>query len=836
MTTNQDIRLNVRTDTNEAVRQLRSLERQVDKLGNLADQGERNQRGFLSRKQVTLYRRILSEMEQAHSQHINRLTQAEEQLNRMKNSHQSRRVKDLEAEIRKREELLRASEGGNRWGEQANPIVQEYHRQKLDGAKDSLSEVLSSNDYRDLIDSTSELETEVSKLREVVSQMTSEMQRGDTHSDRIGDLRTRTPMTDMAEDGAGLLSRLAPIGVLGYGAYVGTGVGKLRQQEESAWQVSQKMGSFGDIEQHDEYLRSQSKDIGRANGYNAQETAITMGHLISGGTNGDLKARTNDVDAIQRLARGNAMDVNEIAIAGADLQKIGAVNEGNMARFAELIAGSIAKGNMGGREEELLRATTALASNVSTGLSDLSSGRLSDLMGIQSMLGDAIPSLKGDKGVEMLSSMDSAIKGGDNGFDLIMGKGVLPEFSGSKGVYNLGLMKEQGLSPNTLKYMFQGLDRMYGEGNHEFKAMTAKEKFGMSMESYNKLVESGLADRFKKGDFVGEDELRNLGVEDVLKDYENYKGTSTSEVQSMDSYSENRQADHSQPYDEAHKGIMGGFNAMPDWMQHTAVAGGALGTGLLMTRGVGALKRFASPKISGGGGGAGGATASLWSKMKGAGSSALDSAKGLGGKLVGNYGDDLLRGGAKLGSKIPIAGALIGTGADQLLNEDHDWGRSISKGVGGAIGGALGFLGGTALGLGSGGVGFLGLGAATVGGGAMGEKAGDWLYSLFAGDEDKKKDKKKESEKSEYDDAVSKFDDSSSSNTTPKAGKDAEKMLAGVGGEHTIKVVIEGKVDGMNKSNEDKIADGVKDYMQKLAKQGKGSNSVNLAFDQTRLT
>lgn len=835
MTTNQDVRINVRTDTNEAVRQLRSLERQVDKLGNLADQGERNQRGFLSRKQVTLYRRILSEMEQAHTQHISRLTQAEEQLNRMKNSHQAQRVKDLEAEIRKREELLRASEGGNRWGEQANPIVQEYHRQKLDSAKDELYQTTNSRDYRDLIDSTGELETEVSKLREVVSQMTSEMQRGDTHSDRIGNLRTRTPMTDMAEDGASLLSRLAPIGVIGYGAYVGTGVSKLRQQEESAWQVSQKMGSFGDLAQHDEYLRSQSKDVGRANGYNAQDTAITMGHLISGGTNGDMQGRIKDTDILQKFARGNAMDVNEVAIAGADLQKIGAVNEGNLARFAELIAGSIAKGNMSGREEELLRATTALATNVSTGLSGLSGGRLSDLMGIQSMLGDAVPSLKGDKGVEMLSSMDSAIKGGDNGFDLIMGKGVLPEFSGSKGVYNLGLMKEQGLSPTVLKYMFSGLDRMYGEGNHEFKAMTAKEKFGMSMETYNKLVESGLDQRFKSGDFVGEDELRNLGAEDILKDYDNYSGTSTSEVQSMKSYSENRQADHSQPYDEAHKGIMGGFNAMPEWMQHSAIVGGALGTGLLMPKAISGLKRWVSPRINGTGGvgGAGGAGASVWSRIKGASSSAWNGVKGFGSKLLGGSDDLLLRGGAKLGARIPVAGALIGAGADQLINKDNDWGRSIAKGVGGAVGGALGFLGGTALGLGTGGLGFLGLGATTVGGGVAGEKAGDWLYSLFAGDEDKKKGEAKKAKSqptSEYEDAVSKFD------ANPSKGRQVEGMLASAGGEHTVKIIIDGKIDGMSKSNEDKVADGVKDYMQKLAKQGKGSTPINLSFDQTRMT
>jgi hypothetical protein len=50
-----------------------------------------------------------------------------------------------------------------------------------------------------------------------------------------------------------------------------------------------------------------------------------------------------------------------------------------------------------------------------------------------------------------------------------------------------------------------------------------------------------------------------------------------------------------------------------------------------------------------------------------------------------------------------------------------------------------------------------------------------------------------------------------------------------------MRVIVEGSIAGMNKSNEDKIADGMKDYLQKLAKQN-GSSSINLALDQSRLT
>lgn len=846
---NQDVRLNIRTDTNEAVRQLRSLERQVDKLGNLADQGERNQKGFLSRRQVTLYRRILGEMEQSHAQHVNKLAQAEEQLNRMKNSQQAQRIKDLEAEIRKREELLRMAEGGNRWGEQSNPIVQEFHRQRLDSARSDLDNTMNSQDYREFIESTGSLETEVSKLRETVAQMNSEMDRGNLHSGRIDDLRTRSPMTNMVEDGAGMLSRLAPIGILGYGAYVGTGVSKLRQQEASAWQVSQKMGSFGDEEQHDELLRSESKDVGRANGYNALETTTTMGHLIAGGTNGDVQGRLADTDALQKFARGNAMDVNELAIASADLQKIGAVNEGNLQRFAELIAGSIAKGNMSGREEESLRAVVSLAEKVSSGLSGLSETRLDSLVGLQTSLSEAIPTLSGSKGAEMLGGMDSAFKSGSHALQLVMGKGRLPEFSGIKGVTNLNQMLEQGLTPENLQYLFQGMDTTFGKDNHTINKQFLKETDFMSMETYDKLVESGLAERFKKGTAVGADELRGIGAEDILKDWESYDGTSTSEVQSMEAYKDNRQADHSQPFDEADKGIRGMFNSMPEWMQHGAIAGGALGGSLLMPMAMKGLRRMVSPRVGGGGPGTGG---SLLSRVKGLGSSAWSGIKGMGSAIagagskawsgikgfagratsaLGGSADDVaegaLRGGAKLGARVPIAGALIGAGADQLLNEENSWGRSLAKGVGGAIGGTLGFLGGGALGLGTGGVGLAAIGATTVGGGVAGEKAGDWLYSKFSGEGKKKK----EESASTYDEAVTEF-----SKTAPKAGKEAEDMLSKANKEHVIKLIVEGGIAGMNKSNEDKVAEGMRDYLQKLAKQNNGNTSINLSLDQSRLT
>lgn len=832
MATTNDVRIRVSTDTNEAVRQLRQMEKQVDKLGDLADQGERQQRGFLTRRQVALYQKLLKEMEQSHTAHVQKLSKAEQELARTKDSIYIKRARELEEEIKKRESLLRHAEGGNRWGEQSSPIVQEFHRIKLDEARSNMDSVTNSDGYKQAIQATHSLEDEIVKLREVVDHMSSERGRGDYHSQRVGELRERTYATDMAEGISDLLKYAAPLGMFGYASYAIHGTSTLREQERSAWNVSQKMGSFDSVEQHDEFLRGSIKDAGRTNGYDANASATTMGIMLQGGTKGDLRARTNDLDALQKFARANAMDVNEVAIAGSDLQKIGALNEGNLQKFTEMLAGAITKSNMNGREEELLRSTSNLAQTVSSGLSELSGARLAELMGIQTQLSEAIPTLSGDKGVQMLSSMDSAIKGGGNPFDLIMGKGILPEFSGVKGVYNLQMMKEQGLTSQNLKYMFQGLDRFYGEGQHEVKAMTAQQNFGLSIETYNKLVNSGLADQFKQGKAVGENELRAIGAQDILKDWKSYQGTSTSEVDSIRAYSENRQADHSQGYDEIDKSLRGGFNSMPDFLQHMSLIGaGALG-GPLLFKGSKWLGKMASPKIGGGGGLSGmlGKGGGLWNSIKGLGSRALDGAKGFGGNLLANSGDDLLRGGMKLGTKIPVAGALLGTGMDQLLNPENSWAHSAFKGVGGAIGGALGFLGSSALGVSTGGLGFLTTGAATVGGGIAGEKTGDWLYNTLFGNKNKKEESISNQVISKagmsYEEAVSALDQSNR-----QLGKTLERQST----EHTINVVVSGSIDGMTKQNEDIVADGIKDYYTKMAKRSSVS-MVNLSLDQGRLT
>lgn len=870
MSTNgSDVKINIKTDTNEAVRKLRQLEKQADKIGNIADQGEQQQKGFLSKRQVELYKRILKEMEQAHVQHTNRLAATEEKLKKSQENEMLLRAKRLEDEVKKRTELLRVAEGGNRWGEQAHPVVQEFHRQKLDTASEELKNLTESPDYANLIRSNDSLETEIEKLREVLEQMGSEFQRGQGHSERAGELRVRDQYTDQVDGVTNFAKHLMPLGPIGLAHYTGQGMNKLRQQEESAWQVSQKMDSFTGIKQHDEYLRTAIKDTGVSNGYDVGASATTMGMLIQGGTNGDLGARTQDLDSIQKLARSSAMDVDSIAIASADLEKIGALNEGSMKRFAELIAGSIEKSGMQGREEELLRSVSSLASTVSSGLSGLDDVRLGELMGIQNQVAEAIPTLSGDKGAEVLSGMDSAIKNGDNAFDLIMGKGVLPEFSGIKGVYNLELMKEQGLTSSTLQYMFKGLDRTYGEGNHELKSLTAQSKFGLSAETYNKMVESGLADQFKSGNAVGEDEIRALGDAALTRDYTGYEDTSSAEVQSMNAWSENRQADFSQPVDEAHKGVMGAFNSMPRWAQNSAlIAGGALGLPLLYKGGK-YLASKVSPRANGTGGIANGMR-NLTGSLGGAGSSLVDGAKnlgstisskasdiwgsikGAGSRLIGGGGDDVARAvpladnvasaGLKVGAKIPVAGALIGTVGDQLINEENSWGRSLAKGVGGALGGALGFAGGTALGLGTGGAGFLGLGATTIGGGVAGEKVADSIYSFFAGDPTKSKTVSKTlpTQENGATAPIVTPDITSSSSVQATLAKDTSsskkldlnKDLSNIEPEHHIKITIDGSIQGMTKDNQDEITIGVRKYFEKVVKNR--NTGLNLSFDQFR--
>ncbi len=915
----KNVKIKLSADTKEAIRSVQEFERQVNKLGDLADQGSRRQDGFLSSKQVQMYKNILKEMENSYEQHQRTMQTIQQKYQQSKKSPAHQKMASLQQEVQKRQQNLTYAEGGNKWGNVATPLIQEFHRTKLESAQEDLKTYRSSDEWKNAKQNTSQLQAELSAMRSAMSQLQSERNRGSVHSDRIGNMHEQDPYKRrMIHGTAHAIAHTGAITSIGaYLNYTHNGIDILRNQEAQTNQVVLQSRSFeqGQPSGDRQYRRDIYK-VGTPQNYSISQTAQTQGVLISGGTDGNMNHLNEDTRAVQRFSRSYALDVNQTASSGALLQRIGTFSEGEQQRFAEMIAGAISKGGMSGREAEMMQSIVSLAQNVSSNQASYSQGQFRNVANLQVAMGNAVPGLKGEKGAQLLSNMDSAIKNSDQGLDLMMGKGT--QYTGIQGMYQLKLQQEQGLSnPKNLQSILQGAKRMFGTGKtgHDMTGFALQQELGLPLNEYEALSKSGLLDKLRDDpNSVTSKDLSKAGAKDLAKQWKQYTTSETSKVDSNNANSENTQASNAVAADNTSKALKGAFYSMPLPMQiGTMMASGAGGYmlmrqgGKLLTRGVNAVSRKLFPSINGEGGWrnalgkffnkgggnpptppvppvseqtspildqygnpiiressnpippAGGASEGILTRLKNFGSGAVSKVV----PKLKNFGTGALDVLGKVGGKAPIIGAGIGAVADKATTHDS-WGRAITKGIGGAIGGTIG--GALAVGSGffSGGLGWLGTGAAAMGGGYVGEKAANGIYSLFAGNSDTQP--KKVPTANPVANPV-KDPTASNSSTVSNGATDATnsannlqvnnvavskfnvndkefasyftstKKNAGTNGkkpEQVIRIVVEGKIDGMNADNQDQVSSSIKNYFSDLLSPYHNPLSYNLAFDQIR--
>ncbi|WCS68726.1 hypothetical protein Goe19_00850 [Bacillus phage vB_BsuM-Goe19] len=887
---NRDVRLSMSMDTSDAIRSLREFERQTEKLGSLADQGEKLQNGFLSRRQVQTYRGIMSEMAGVYTRYKDQLSQIDKKYEDLQKTEEVRKLRELENNLKRRQQLYSQATGNNRWGDQASPKVQQYHKDQLASAQQQLNAYQGDSTLKQILQEIKDTEASRSAMTAAVENLSAQNDRAQTYASRINSMYEQDPQSRRYANAA--VRTLSATGAItslgGYVGYTMSGIDKLREQERLSQNVTQRMDAYYGTPIADSEQREAIQSMGESYGYNTAEVAQAQQSQLDGGSQGSIEKFNSDTDSLLKTSRSLALDPTSMAQNTSMLRKMGAMDEGDMQKFANLLAGAISKTGTSGREEEMLQATTSLLQSVSQGQAKLSSQDMDNVVGIQTAMGEAVPELTGDRGAALLSTIDANIKNGDSSLDLLMGKGT--EFVGLSGMTKLEELKEQGISnPENLQRILNNADTMFN-GNEDMIKLSLKEKLGLQINEYNALKKGGFIDRIKKGDMPTSKELKDAGLDSLSKKWDKYDSSETGRLNSLDSQGENLQADHAKAADEVAKDSRGLWHSLPDWMQHGLLpAAGIGGAGLAIAKGgvlmrgaTGALQRVFGRNIgSGGAGGTGaGAGGSMASTLRGwfgsASGAADDVTTGTSSALRGtaNYADDLARfSGGSLDTflkgaskKLPYVGGLLTVGLDRAENPDSDWGRSLAKGVGSVVGGLLGGAGAVALGIGTGGAGLLATGAMAAGGGAAGEATGDWLYSLFNGEEDSKKGKDKDSSK-ESEQSLSKDSketplssadpnitntSTSGTNADPSEkdlsvskmyidDKDLSAMFAnsstpGLNGKDlNVNINVSGAIDGMDKDNQDQVNESIKDWFKKsITTNMFGSSGLNLANDQYR--
>lgn len=556
----EEFKIKLNADTREASGSIKRLQRQIEKLEDIAEQGETKRNGFLTKKQVNLSKKMLEEIEKNYEKHYRNLERVEAEYYKKKESLQ-RRVDNYDNKYK-------VATGGNEWGDKAHDVVQNFYKGKLGESKKELADF-------------SELEKQIGGLKQALTSIEDRREYALRQEQRIGNLYQETS-PQLANGALGMMAGAGMVTNMGsYFGYARSGVMNLRQQEMYASGITQKLGLYQG-ETHDSKLRDNTADVGLENHFGVTDTLYLQGKMIRGNYTND-QSLEEDTRSAQEFGRAYAVNPLELATSATMMQRMGSLEEGDMRRFANMIGGVISKTGMRGREEEMVRATNSLAHSVSTGLVELSEKQRVALAGFQTSLGMELPSMKGQRGAGMLANMDQAIKHGDSAFDLMMGKGT--EFVGLEGMWQMQLEKAKGLTPENVQRILKNTRRLTG-GNEDHMKLALTEKLGMSADEVENIFSSGLASQWEKGDLPTEQELIDAGALDTADQIFHREDSATDEIARQKAIAEDYKATHNKAVEEATKTLGGWWADLPEPIKHmllpATAAGGSFGGSLVI--------------------------------------------------------------------------------------------------------------------------------------------------------------------------------------------------------------------------------------------------------------
>lgn len=838
-----------------ASKSLEEMERKIAKLNSVAQQGAGKQKGFLSPSQVKMVMEMLDEIEDAYEKHYQSLEQLQEDYNK--------KSQKMHEDIVKSQERLTYAEGG------ADGMGDRLPEQEVERRRQHRDSLIEERD-RFRKDSQPELDA-IQKSIEKLEQ--SKSMSDSVYNEDIGKLHEYSPYQSRMESAAYSTVRASGM-VMSMGSllgYMSKGYGNLTEQQWGSSDLGQKLGYY---EGDDRELRRDLTKLGRENDYTTDST-IQTGRVLARGGVEDKEGFEKDIRTSQEMGRAFSIDPNQMADMGSFMKQVNALEDGQMQRLANLIGNSVNKSGMKGREEEQVRSTQKILESVTSNLNEVDFSQVQGVIGLQDLLAEASPKLKGEGGAQAIQNMDNSIKNGNNVMDIMLGYGTDPRYQGIDGRAQLEYDKEKGASdPENLKRILQNADKF--SDSDSYKALMLKSLGFADLHDIEALNNSGAMQKIKNGEILNEDILEQMdkeGSDTVKKSLEEYNKSFTHKTRGNKVDKENLGTKMAEPVQGVWENAKGAFYSQPEFLQATELIGaGVLGAPLLRK---GVTKASAKimehmPNIAskygfrGGGGtpptggGGGGAvddvvnmtkntasslkddvlkgSADMLSKAKGLGRGAIDYASEGASMLGGTLGnaskgiasslDDVGKGAlsgvgktvGKMGAKaIPIAGMALDAGIN--MAEGDSVGKSVTKA---GLAGALALGAGALLAPVTGGL-SLGAGLAVAGGVGLGSSMiSDKVVDSFWKDDEKDKKKIEESpvQKTRKVESASKYKEMTSN---------IENDLESVEGNYNINIHVSGSINGMTATNQTEVTNSVSDFFSNLLNGGRRSQGINLS-------
>ncbi|WP_308748383.1 phage tail tip lysozyme [uncultured Anaerococcus sp.] len=478
-------------------------------------------------------------------------------------------------------------------------------------------------------------------------------------------------------------------------SFVKGGASSAAMYEKQALDTYNRLGIYGSDFNR---ARKGATNLGKEYGFDTNQVIGLQDTLLQGGLIGkyDLQESTK---SMMETSLAFGINANSLGSEYANLRKRGLYGV-DAERYTNTIGTNIAATGMKGREDEVARSLADITDIITNGKLEVNSSDFEMAASLQAQLAKQNPSLKGDKGAELLNKIQGGFNSGDYMTQRMFGMGNQLGY-GLEGLKQAKKLAEEGLSnPEGMKIFYENLKRETG-GNGTLQELYLSQTMGTKIsesEEILKLLESGTAESYKKiKEKYGEggEKQANIDAARGSKAFTNTQYELNKEAASLDVGNKLNET----------TGILKDiYNAMPGVAQGATSLAGATVAGAVGGSVIGSI-----PKLLFGGEGG--------NLLKGLGAGNLGKAGSFIGKNAGKFG--------KVAGGIGLGITALGYGSEAYGHFKEGNNRegfgSIGAGIGtigGGLGGAkLGALAGTAI--------LPGVGTAI--GGALGGIAGAFL-------------------------------------------------------------------------------------------------------------
>src|SRR5690606_2692536 len=406
----QEIGLRIKADTKEAEKSIRNLEKEFSKLSDIGRE-QRNQSMFFSDDDIRNFDRMSKKAEDIYRNFYNNFQRISRELER------------------KKQELNRAIEQG-------------MSQQKINNLQSQINQLRAQRDFFQLQMSAAQQFGHIPPLPPA----------GGGGSEGLAPTFLGFLGGGMRRFLGGLAATFAFSNLYGMAR---EGLSVLEQGEAALARLGVRVPGYGSaFNQAFEDFQA----TGRRYGYGALETIQVGEQFISIGGARNLQTALRDIEQIQEASRALGVDPMFLASVGGFMRRIGALEDRERRKFAELIAGAIKRSGMTGRENQFIDSIQALTSQLHSTQMKVTEGEMRNVVGFQTLMHQA--GFTGEKAQTVIGQMNAALFSKNPELLKMLGWGT--EFQGASGLRQVYRLAEQGITnPETARRYFTYLDRMF---------------------------------------------------------------------------------------------------------------------------------------------------------------------------------------------------------------------------------------------------------------------------------------------------------------------------------------------------------------------------------------